>query len=699
MKAYIESLLNEALEQFVEEFHSTSLNVGLWEGDVKLLNLILKRRRFDLGKGVTLSIEYGSIECAQLTIPWTKLGSGGLKASIDKLSLVCRLYLRNEGDDETNENEVEAYERKMRSLSMQELKQLGISGDQAWWNQWISSWATSIFSRIASGFELSLTNVSVSIMMDVVRDFSGEGQQPPTSVVRICIPAIDIRPPTAVTHDTVSHTATSAQAPKPVHADQQDSIDRLFSKDINIRGLTLSVNSISNDDAIRFSQNYSLLAQFVLTDVLLNPLNFTCSSSSQSRAVTTTRGATATGEKSGHRSIRHDDMRARDAVNSKKQSSRQIPSTHQHQHHQVSLHMHFGNTEWSPTISQIIQISDTAFHMRLAMIRRQVAHLRPGIETYSRPIQGRASAALWWKYAIEAIILFNGKKRSMSRKTLEDHISRSVQRKQYIDLYHRAISMHLPSHRSVFRSTSKQLQPTALTEEDKNDLRVLHDWLSETHILQYRAVVLRLLHRQGESMSNLKAAAVAYQEMLLVAAASALQQQRDEEEDDEEEDDEDEDRDYHKRERKKSNITTYSTTLRGLSVLPTLHLALDKEENREIQEAKDLPIADTGLEFSFRVNVCLSRLSLTVLDARDDDDDETDNPAVATDFSTRQQPVSFTEASMRHAAAAGGPHMQSMLHPILPLLYNATATQPYVTISYPTIPTHLILTLSCPMLP
>ena len=79
MKAYIESLLNEALEQFVEEFHSTSFKVGLWEGDVKLLNLILKRRRFDLGKGVTLSIEYGSIEYAQLIIPWTKLGSGGMK--------------------------------------------------------------------------------------------------------------------------------------------------------------------------------------------------------------------------------------------------------------------------------------------------------------------------------------------------------------------------------------------------------------------------------------------------------------------------------------------------------------------------------------------------------------------------------------------------------------------------------------------
>ena len=660
MKAYIESLLNEALEQFVEEFHSTSLKVGLWEGDVKLLNLILKRRRFDLGKGVTLSIEYGSIECAQLTIPWTKLGSGGLKASIDKLSLVCRVYLRNEGDDEINENEVEAYERKMRSLSMQELKQLGMSGDQAWWNQWIASWATSIFSRIASGFELSLTNVSVSILMDVGRDFSDEGQQPPTSVVRLCIPAIDIRPPTAVTHDTASHTATPANASKPVHVDQQDSIDRLFSKDINIRGLTLSVNSISNDDAIRFSQNYSLLAQFTLTDVLLNPLNVTCSSSSQSHAVTTTRGTIATGEQGNHRPTRHDDVRNRGAVGSKKPSARQVPSTHQHQHHQVSLHMHFGNTEWSPTISQIIQISDTAFHMRLAMIRRQVAHLRPGIETYSRPIKGRVSATLWWKYAIEAIILFNGNKRSMSRKTLEDHISRSVQRKQYIGLYHRAVSIHLPTHRSVFRSTSRHSQPTALSEEDTNDLRVLHDWLSEAHILQYRAVVLRLLHRQGESMSNLKAAAVAYQEMLLTAAASALQQQRDEEEEeDDDEDEDDDDRDYHNRKRKVSSIMDYSITHRGLSVVPSLHAALEKGENREIQEDKDHPVADTGLEFTFRVNVCLSRLSLTVLDARDDDDDNTDNPAAATDFTTRQQPISFTEASMRHAAATGDPDMLS----------------------------------------
>ena len=656
MKAYIESLLNEALEQFVEEFHSTSFKVGLWEGDVKLLNLILKRRRFDLGKGVTLSIEYGSIEYAQLTIPWTKLGSGGLKASIDKLSLVCRVYLRNEGDDETNENEVEAYERKMRSLSIQELKQLGMSGDQAWWNQWIASWATSIFSRIASGFELSLTNVNVSILMDVGRNFSDEGQQPPTSVVRISIPAIDIRPPTTVTHDT----AASVNASKPVHVDQQDSIDRLFSKDINIRGLTLSVNSINNDDAVRFSQNYSLLAQFTLTDVLLNPLNVTCSSSSQSHAVTTVQSTSMTSEQSGHhQTLRHGEIRTRDTNSQKKQSVRQIPSTHQHQHHQVSLNMHFGNTEWSPTISQIIQISDTAFHMRLAMIRRQIAHLRPGIETYSRPIKGRVSALLWWKYAIEAIILFNGNKRSMSRRTLEDHISHSVQRKQYISLYHRAVSIHLPSQRSsVFRSASKHVQPTTLTEEDMNDLRVLHDWLSESHILQYRATVLRLLHRQGESMTNLKAAAIAYQDMLLTAATSALQQQREKEEEDDDED-MDDDRDYRNQKKKESSIMGYNTTHRGLSVVPSLHLALEQDENRERQQEKDHPVADTGLEFTFRVNLSLSRLSLTVLDARDDDD-ETENPAAASDFTLRQQPISFTEASMRHAAATGEPDVYAI---------------------------------------
>ena len=103
----------------------------------------------------------------------------------------------------------------------------------------------------------------------------------------------------------------------------------------------------------------------------------------------------------------------------------------------------------------------------------------------------------------------------------------------------------------------------------------------------------------------------------------------------------------------------YSITHRGLSVVPSLHAALEKGENREIQEDKDHPVADTGLEFTFRVNVCLSRLSLTVLDARDDDDDNTDNPAAATDFTTRQQPISFTEASMRHAAATGDPDMLS----------------------------------------
>ena len=40
MQAYIESLVNEALNEYVEEFTDCGIKVGLWEGDVKLLNMV-----------------------------------------------------------------------------------------------------------------------------------------------------------------------------------------------------------------------------------------------------------------------------------------------------------------------------------------------------------------------------------------------------------------------------------------------------------------------------------------------------------------------------------------------------------------------------------------------------------------------------------------------------------------------------------
>lgn len=60
-KKYLEDLLTSLLADWADSFEETSVNIGLWNGgDVKLSNLILKKRSFDIGHGALISLELGT---------------------------------------------------------------------------------------------------------------------------------------------------------------------------------------------------------------------------------------------------------------------------------------------------------------------------------------------------------------------------------------------------------------------------------------------------------------------------------------------------------------------------------------------------------------------------------------------------------------------------------------------------------------
>lgn len=60
-KKYLEDLLTSLLADWADGFDETLVNIGLWNGgDVKLSNLILKKRAFDIGHGALISLELGT---------------------------------------------------------------------------------------------------------------------------------------------------------------------------------------------------------------------------------------------------------------------------------------------------------------------------------------------------------------------------------------------------------------------------------------------------------------------------------------------------------------------------------------------------------------------------------------------------------------------------------------------------------------
>jgi vacuolar protein sorting-associated protein 13A/C len=86
-ESVVANLLNKYLKDYVDNFDPTTLNIGVWSGDINLSNLSLKSSAFD-AFNLPISVFKGHIGHFVLKIPWTSLGSSSVVATIEDLYLV-----------------------------------------------------------------------------------------------------------------------------------------------------------------------------------------------------------------------------------------------------------------------------------------------------------------------------------------------------------------------------------------------------------------------------------------------------------------------------------------------------------------------------------------------------------------------------------------------------------------------------------
>ena len=225
------------------------------------------------------------------------------------------------------------------------------------------------------------------------------------AIIRISIPAIDVCPP--------SESATS-QHKVPV----SDSISNLLSKNVDVRGLTISIsryenreykkkrnkissiysninysnidnynndsnynyNNDNNNRMDRFNENeqkernyipnateFSFTIDSPLRDVLLNPVHIGISAHVSSLS-----------------------QGGRIRTNSSSTEKTSISE------HQLSLKIELGNVEFSPTVQQLYLLSDAISTLRLERVRARLSMFRPkGILL--------GNARKWWRYAFHAV--------------------------------------------------------------------------------------------------------------------------------------------------------------------------------------------------------------------------------------------------------------------------------------------------------
>jgi hypothetical protein len=97
-KAYLEQFLVKKLETWIDNFNGTSLNIGLWESDINLSDLVLKHQTLKLSNDLIVELEYGHVELLSLQVPWSTIRVGGIHANLNGINLVFRLQKKSDSD-------------------------------------------------------------------------------------------------------------------------------------------------------------------------------------------------------------------------------------------------------------------------------------------------------------------------------------------------------------------------------------------------------------------------------------------------------------------------------------------------------------------------------------------------------------------------------------------------------------------------
>jgi hypothetical protein len=110
---YIEKLVSDNLKEFFDNHNDVqnSISIGLLRGQLKLNNLVLKKREIPIGENYSLSVDYGVLQQLIVEVPWAKLHSGNVKVVIKDMDILVKLKMKSV--EEIRDNRLKTVEEKM----------------------------------------------------------------------------------------------------------------------------------------------------------------------------------------------------------------------------------------------------------------------------------------------------------------------------------------------------------------------------------------------------------------------------------------------------------------------------------------------------------------------------------------------------------------------------------------------------------
>ena len=159
LEGLVANLLNRFLGMYVKNFDAKQLNVGIWNGDVKLRNLELRREALDQ-LHLPVNVVEGHLGQLTMSIPWTNLRGKPVRVNIEDVFLLAA----PKEDAEYNEEEEakRANDVKLEKLENAELlKERNSEGLSQEEQQKSQSFTESVTTAIVDNLQVSIKNIHI----------------------------------------------------------------------------------------------------------------------------------------------------------------------------------------------------------------------------------------------------------------------------------------------------------------------------------------------------------------------------------------------------------------------------------------------------------------------------------------------------------------------------------------------------------
>ncbi|ODV94409.1 hypothetical protein PACTADRAFT_18111 [Pachysolen tannophilus NRRL Y-2460] len=154
-------LLNRFLGAYVENFDPKQLNIGIWNGDVKLKNLRLKKESLDKFQ-LPLDVKFGHLGELTLQIPWSNLKAKPCKILIENVYLLASPILAENYDaEEEHRREMALKKEKLEDLEIinKSKPKIGtLTKEEEARNE---SFTESLITKIVDNLQITIKNIHI----------------------------------------------------------------------------------------------------------------------------------------------------------------------------------------------------------------------------------------------------------------------------------------------------------------------------------------------------------------------------------------------------------------------------------------------------------------------------------------------------------------------------------------------------------